>query len=179
MNNKKELILQEIRRYYEVNKLMPSIRYLQKTFNYQSTNTIYKYLISLEDEGYLTRNSYHNLVLNNYSNKHTIRNIKILNSKRSLSLYLDNDHKYTAFVNQHNYFEKYNILKGDILIIKKKNKLQNNDLGLFLINNQYKIMKYTYKNGFYILEDIEEIILHKVKIIGKVVMVERKIKALI
>ena len=37
-------------------------------------------------------------------------------------------------------------------------------------------MNYLYKDGFYVLEDNEQIILHKINIIGKVVMIIRLLK---
>ena len=61
----------------------------------------------------------------------------------------------------------------DYLIIEKTNNLEDNDIGLFVINKKYRIMKYFYKDGFYILKDNEVLTLYKVRIIGKVIGVYR------
>ncbi len=177
MQKRSELVLYEIRNYYEKYKLMPTVRYLQKKFNYKSTNSIYKHLLSLEKDGYLIRNSFNKLIISNYNTDYTLKNLEIINSKKHMALAIDNN-KYCAFIIKNNYFIKMHICKGDTLIIKKTNKLKNNDLGLFIINNKYQILKYFYRDGFYLLSDKESIILHKVKIIGKVTMIERKIKTL-
>lgn len=171
MTEKQEKILQEIKKFYQDNNAMPSIRYLKNKLHYKSTNTIYKHLISLENNGYLVRNNLNKLVITNIDSK--IRSIKIINSPKKISLLLKNSDKYVGFQFKNNYLLKQNINKGDILIIKKNIKLKNHDLGLFLIDNQFQILEYSYNNGFYILKGENIITLYKVKIIGKVVMVER------
>lgn len=178
MTEKEEKILQEIITFYNQNKLMPSIRYLQKKFGYKSTNSISQYLISLEQQKYLIRNSKNKLIINNYSNDYTkgLKIIKSINSNDEINILLNKNQKYLAFKLKNNAFYKRGILKGDLLIIEKNKKINNNDLGLFIINKKYRIMQYLYQDGFYILEDNEQIILNKIKLIGKVIQIERKIQ---
>ncbi len=178
MTEKEEKILQEIITFYNQNKLMPSIRYLQKKFGYKSTNSISQYLISLEQQKYLIRNSKNKLIINNYSNDYTkgLKIIKSINSNDEINILLNKNQKYLAFKLKNNAFYKRGILKGDLLIIEKSKKINNNDLGLFIINKKYRIMQYLYQDGFYILEDNEQIILNKIKLIGKVIQIERKIQ---
>ena len=81
-----------------------------------------------------------------------------------------------AYKIKNNKFQDNHIIKDDILIIEKGKVLNNNDLGLFLINNKYCIKKYFYQDGFFILEDDKQEVFNYVNIIGKVISVERKIK---
>ena len=83
--------------------------------------------------------------------------------------------KYLAYKIHHDYFNNQGIIKNDTLIIEETKKIKPNDFGLFLIDNKYRIMKYNYQDGFYILSDWEEILLNRIKIIGKVIMIERKL----
>lgn len=177
MTNKEEEILKIITNYLKKNKVMPTFRFIQKKLNYKSVNSIYQYLKKLEKNGYLIRNDNGNLILNNntlYNNK--LRKIRIINLKNKyLEMALNKKNNYLAFKIPHNYFNKMNILKNDILIIQENKKLKNNDLGLFIIDNKPRIMLYHYKDGFYLLKDRELIILNKVQILGKVIILHRKI----
>ena len=92
-----------------------------------------------------------------------------------MKLVLDKNEKYVAFKIHNDYFNNIGIFRNDLLIIKNSKKIKNNDLGLFIVDNKYRIMKYNYKDGFYSLKDKEELLLNKVKIIGKVIMVEKKL----
>ena len=175
MNKKEEMILEEIVNYVKKNNSMPSYRYLQKVFNYKSVNSITKIINSLVDNNYLNRNSDNKLIINNYASifKSGIKTIKIINSNKSIHLILNKSERYLAYKINNNYFNKYGIFKNDLLIIKKDKKLKDNNLGLFIIDNKYRVMEYKYKDGFYILRDYEELLLNKVKIVGKVIMVEK------
>ena len=92
-----------------------------------------------------------------------------------INLFLDKRKSYVAFKIHNDYFTNIGIMKNDILIIEKNKRIKKNNLGLFIIDKKYRIMKYDYKDGFYILKDNEEILLNRVKIIGKVIMIERKL----
>ncbi len=174
MNSKEELVLQEIINYVNKNNRMPTLRYLQNKLNYKSINSITEYLKSLEKQNYLTRNKENKLILSKYNVNSNIKTIEVINSKNTfVRLILDKSEKYLAYKINHNYFIKDGIYKNDLLIIKINKKLKDNDFGLFIIDNKYRIMKYSYKDGFYILTDKEELVLNRVKIIGKVIMVEK------
>ena len=178
MNQKEEAILKEIINYVTVNKTMPTRRYLQKKLNFKSVNSITEYMKSLENENYLIRNKDNKLILNNYSffYQSGLKSIKVLNrSKEKIQLFLNKGKKYFAYKMPNNTFYNRGIHTGDILIIEINKKLQNNDLGLFIIDSKYRIMTYNYKDGFYYLKDNDELILNKVKILGKVIIVEKKL----
>ena len=179
MTNKEEILLKEIKKYFNKNKTMPTIRYLQKKLVYKSTNSIFRLLGKLKDKGYLTKNENNKLIINNsllnYNNN--LKKIKIINRKNSyVNIILNYKNDYLAYQINNNYFKKDGIIKNDILVIQINKKISNNEIGLFIINNKYRIMKYNYLDGFYILKDKEEIILNKIKVIGKVILIERKIK---
>jgi SOS-response transcriptional repressor LexA len=176
MKEKEEIILEEIINYVKKNSRMPTFRYLQKKLNYKSVNSITRYITSLLNNNYLMRNEDGKIILNNYINNYqkNLKAIKVINmNNKYIHLLLNKEDNYLAYKINNNYFSKKGILKNDILIIKKNKKMKDNDLGLFIIDNNYRVMKYGYKDGFYILRDNEELLLNKVKILGKVVMVEK------
>ena len=177
MNEKEEKILEEIINYYKKNKVMPTRRYLQKIFNFKSVNSITKYIKSLEEQNYLIRNKDNKIILNKHTNENTnLKTITIINmNNKHINLILDKNKKYVAYKTHNNYFNNIGILRNDILVIEINKKLKPNDLGLFIIDKEYRIMRYNYKDGFYLLSDKEDILLNKVNIIGKVIMIERKL----
>lgn len=177
MKEKEEILLNEIVNYYKKNGVMPTRRFLQKTLNYKSVNSITKYFKSLEEQNYLTRNSDGKIILNKYVIDNTnLKTINIINTtNETCKLIIDRNKKYVAYKIHNNYFNNIGILRNDILIIELNKTLKDNDIALFIINKQYRIMKYRYQDGFYILKDKEEILLNRVKIIGKVIMIERKL----
>ena len=176
---KKELLLNEIKCYFKDNKRMPTIRYLQRRLSYKSTNSVYRLLVKLEKEGYLIRNNENKLTITNsliyYDNG--LKRIKIINRKNEFAnIILNSNNSYLAYKINNNCFIKDGIVKDDILIIKVNKKISNNDIGLFLIDNKYRIMKYKYQDGFYILKDKEELILSNIDLIGNVILIERQYK---
>lgn len=177
MSDKEERLLEEITNFYQRNKLMPTIRYLKDKLNYQSNYSIQRLLKSLEKQNYLKRNEKNKLIL--YSDmtpkEDGLKIIEIINTKEKVAAILNKRKKYVGYIIKNNYLKKDKILKNDILIIERTSKLQNNDIGLFIIDKKYYIMKYRYKDGFYILSNKEEIILNKVQIVGKLIMIKRKI----
>ena len=95
----------------------------------------------------------------------------VINTKKMIDINIDNN--TILYQIKNSFFTEYAINKNDYLIINTNIEIKNNELGLFLINNKYRIMKYTYIDGYYILEDNEREILYEIKIIGKVVGVYR------
>ena len=178
MSEKEERILNEIVKYVKENYTMPTRRYLQKKLEFKSVNSITQYINALEEKNYLIRNNENKLILDNsaiYYNQQ-LKTIKIINKSNDfIRMILDNSQDYVAYKIKNNFFKNLNIQKNDILIIQNKKTLESGDIGLFIIDNKYRIMEYNYKDGFYILKDKEELILSKIKIIGKVIMIERTI----
>ena len=175
MTKKEEIILQMIYDYFKENKTMPSRRTLQEKLQFKSVNSITQYLNSLEKKGYLIRNN-KRLTINNTVYFNNIKKIKVLNTSNSyLEVSLNNKKTYFAIKLNNNHFINDNIIKNNILIIKKRKTLNNGDLGLFIIDNNYQIKRYSFKDGFYLLTSNDTIILNKVHIIGKVIQIIRKI----
>ena len=177
MNPKEEEILNVIINYFKENNTMPTRRYLQKRFGYKSINSITQYLLSLEKQSYLKRNSESKLVLNNHMMPYqdNLKIIKIINTNRFIKLFLNKRKKYMAYKINNNYFNNIGIIKNDLLIIEITDKIKPNNLGLFIIDGKYRIMQYNYRDGFYLLMDNEELILNKIKIVGKVIQIIRKL----
>ena len=169
----KESLLNEIRKFYRDNQCMTSIRYLAIKLDYKSHNSIYKIMKELEQEGYLVHNKESKKwsltdIDNNYIK------VKALNDDDYLII-RENKKNYLVYKIKNNRFINKNIICGDYLIVEKTNKLENNTLGLFIYNNSYHIMNYNYIDGFYILDDgINKEYLYKVKIIGKVIGLQRR-----
>ena len=167
----KEKVLKIIYKYYEENKVMPSIREIQNILKYKHHNSIYTAFRQLEKDGILVHTK------RKWSLKtplEEIKKIKVINEDHYI--YTDNImYDYYAFKMNNNYLKNDNILKNDYLIIKKTKSIKNNDIGLFKYNDNYHVMKYQFSNGFYILyNEKKKEILNKVKIIGKVVELQRK-----
>ncbi len=177
MNYQEETLLNEIIMYVNKNNIMPTRRYLQNKLHYKSVNSITQYLKSLIKKNYLKYNDSHKLILNDYSMIDTnIKTINILNEKNKyLNIMLNKRKEYYAYKITNNYFQENGIFKNDLLVIEKVKILKSNNIGLFIIDNKYRIMNYNYIDGFYILKDNEEIILNKVNIVGKVIMIIRTI----
>lgn len=175
MTEKEHIVYQEIIKYYKKNKYIPTIRELMKILNYKSTNSVYKHIKKLETKGYLKRNKNNKLIIKEEINVSNIEmiTITIINTKEILMLNLNKNKEYIGYKINNNYFQKNYIKKHDYLIIEKTKKLNNHDLGLFIIDKKYRIMKYYYQEGFYILNDFETITLYKIKIIGKVIGIYR------
>lgn len=176
MTEKEEIILKIITEYVIKNHTMPTRRYIKNKLNYKSVNSITQYFKSLEKKGYLKYNNNHKLTIGNNIYNSNIRRIRIINSKNNeIELILNKKKNYLGYKLNNNYFKNEHLLKGDILIIEKKKELHIGDIGLFIINSKYRVMRYDYKDGFYLLSDSETIYLNHVKIIGKVIKVIRTI----
>ena len=175
MTEKEEKILKIITQYTRANNTMPTRRFLQKELNYKSINSITQYLKSLEKKGYLKRHN-NKLVIGNVIYNDNLKRIKIINLKNTeIEIVLNKKKNYLGYKLNNNYFKNNYLLKDDVLIIEKRKELGSGNIGLFIIDNKYRIMKYDYKDGFYLLSDNETIYLNHVKIIGKVVRIIRKI----
>lgn len=173
MTNKEEKLIKLIESYYLQNNTFPTIRELQKILNYKSSTSIHQFLKSLEKKKYLKKDKHNHYSLINKPEKH--ENKKCINTNDTIKTNF-NKTNIILFKIYNNYLKKeYQINTNDILIIDTSKKLKNNNLGLFIINNKYRIMKYKFIDGFYILEDKEKEILIKVKIIGKVIGIYRKL----
>ena len=178
MNTKEEEILKEIINYVYENSTMPTRRYLQRKMGFKSVNSISEYIKSLERKNYLIRNSDKKLILDNsaiFYQQH-LKTIKVINMINTyVKIIINKNKNYIAYKIHNNSFNYLNIQRNDILIIEMKKKLKPGEIGLFMIDKKYRVMTYDYKDGFYILKDKEKLLLSKVIIVGKVVMIERKL----
>ena len=176
MTTKERLVYKEMVTYYKENKYLPTMRELQEKLGYKSINSIYKIIVSLEKQGYLTReNKKRKIILtNNYDiYNNDVINVTVLNTNENFIMDLNKNKNYCGFKIKNDYFKDLYIKNGDYLIIENCHKLKNGELGLFNIYDNYRIMKYNYKDGFFILKDNKCEIVYKVKIIGKVIGIYR------
>lgn len=176
MTEKEERVLKIIIEYVKENNIMPTRRFIQKRLNYKSVNSITQYFNSLKNKGYLKYNNCHQLTIGNVIHDNNLKRIKIINSNnQEIELILNKNKDYLGYKLNNNYFKNDYLIKGDILIIEKDKKLHKNDLGLFLIDNKYRVMKYDYQDGFYLLSDKEIMYLNNINIIGKVIKIIKTI----
>ena len=169
MTEKEEAIYTTIKNFIERNNYSPTVRELCIILGYKSTKSVYYYLQILKNKNII-----------NYQ----------VHKKRSISIFvpekktINNNKPFKFLLNssdviiqiKNNYFKENSICYGDYLIINTIKKIKNNNLGLFLINNKYRVMRYKNIDNYYILEDKETLILYTVKLIGVVEQVYRFIK---
>lgn len=169
LTEKEMIVYTAIKKFIQKKNYSPTIRELTKILNYKSTRTVYYYLQKLKEKNYIFQENKKNrsIIINNRLNEKII----VMNTKKIIEINWGNN--TLLFQIKNNYFTEYGILKNDYLIINNKSNIKNNDLGLFIINNQHRIMKYNYIDGFYVLEDNEKEIVYKIKLIGKVVGIYR------
>jgi len=169
LNEKELLIYKTIYKFINKNNYSPSIRELCNLLNIKSTKTICKYLKTLMEKNFI---NYHQqkkrtiMINKNINNK-----INVINTKKIIEINFNSNHLLYQIKN--NYFKNYNIKKNDYLIINIEKKIKDNDLGLFIINDKYRIMKYMYLDGYYILEDNTKEVLNKINLVGIVESVYR------
>ena len=169
LTEKEKKFYETIYKFINDNGYSPTIRELCKLLNYKSTKTIYNYLKVLKNKNYINyqKKKKRSIVINKEINKRA----NVFNNKfTNLNLNESN----ILFQIKNNYYNNYFIKKDDYLIINTKKKIKNNDLGLFLINSKYRIMKYNYYDGYYILEDNTKEILYKINLICVVEKIYRE-----
>lgn len=169
LNNREITIYNEIYNFISKNNYSPTIRELCKILNIKSTKTIYLYLKKLNDKKMITYqpNKKRSIIINkSFNNK-----LVVINTNTEMKININSNH--LIYQIKTNNFEKCHLKKNDYLIINIKKKIKNNDLGLFLINNEYRIMKYNYIDSYYILEDNEKEILNSINLIGTVEAIYR------
>lgn len=147
---------------YKRNGIEPSIRDIGKELGIKYHNGIYYYLKKLEKKN-LIKHINGKWVLNKCDGY----SVNVLNENRYFILDYSKNERF-IFKIKNNYFNDLMIKKNDYLIIES-HKLNNGDLGLFIINDEYRIMRYEYKEGFYLLSDNSVEVVSKINCIGKVV----------
>ena len=176
MTEKEETIFNLIIKHIKENNTMPTMRFIQNKLGFKSINSITQYFKSLENKGYLGRNSNNEYVTTAAIFNNNLKRIKIINLKNKyIEIVLNKNKNYLGYKLNNNYFKKDFFIKNDILIIEENSKLLNGDFGLFIIDNKYRLMKYNYIEGFYVLNDIETLYLNHVKTVGKVIKIIRTI----
>lgn len=163
LNDKEKRVLEAINEYIKEHEYSPTIRDLCQILGYKSTKTIWTYLHKLQEKKLINykHNKKRNITLNKINSP-----LIAINTSEKLTLL---NKECVIYHVKSNFLKEFNILKNEYLIIDTSKCPKNNQLGLFIINNEYRIMKFNYKDGYYILNDNETEILHKVNIIGKVV----------
>lgn len=163
LNDKEKRVLEAINEYIKEHEYSPTIRDLCQILGYKSTKTIWTYLHKLQEKKLINykHNKKRNITLNKINSP-----LIAINTSEKLTLL---NKECVIYHVKSNVLKEFNILKNEYLIVDTSKRPKNNQLGLFIINNEYRIMKFNYKDGYYILNDNETEILHKVNIIGKVV----------
>ena len=169
LNDKELIVYKTICNFINEKNYCPTIRELCCILNYKSTKTVYNYIKKLKEKNYI--NYYPNKKRAIVTNDNIEKQFTIINTQKKIHININN--KYVIYQIKNNFFENYFIKKNDYLIINIEKKIKNNDLGLFLINNEYKIMKYNFIDGYYVLEDNNKEILNRINLIGIVESIYR------
>lgn len=185
---RKELILQFIKNFMEINGYSPSIRDICKGVNITSTSVVKKFLDILEKEGEIEK-------------RQTVaRGIKIKNEipilgKIKAGVPVISEEHIEGYVNvdkilkyQNSFFLKVEgssminagINDGDLALIKMQKALENNDIGVFRINSEVTLKRLKMENNTVRLKaenpeysDIEITEKDDFQIIGKLVYLLR------
>lgn len=178
LTKKQQKFFNTIFKFYQKNYYLPSIGELKKIFDYKSYNTLYKYLLILENKGYLkySRDKKKIIYLNQGINSNNFFKIPIINDQDVVEVTnLELNKEYLAIRIHNNRMNSYHLQNKDIIIIEKTLNNLNNKLVCVLIDDKYKILKYEKKDSFiYLFDDYNSYLLTSFnKIIGKVKMVIR------
>ena len=164
MTEKEFIIYKAIQEFIKNNNYSPSIRELCTILGYKSTKSIYNYLKRLKNKNYL---NYEKKKKRSISITNTVnQNVLIINTKKIVNFQINSNQVIYQIKN--NYFKDYSIKSNDYLIINTEKKIKVNELGLFIIDKKYQIMKYNYIDGFYILENNKKEVLNEINLVGVV-----------
>lgn len=185
---RKELILQFIKNFMEINGYSPSIRDICKGVNITSTSVVKKFLDILEKEGEIEKRQ-------TVARGIKIKNeIPILGKIKAGAPVISEEH-IEGYVNvdkilkyQNSFFLKVEgssminagINDGDLALIKMQKALENNDIGVFRINSEVTLKRLKMENNTVRLKaenpeysDIEITEKDDFQIIGKLVYLLR------
>ena len=176
ITEKQQNFLNLILNFYEVNKILPTIRDLKDITKYKSYNTIYKYLKSLESKNMIIYDNTRKQIT--YINKTIKRNdvIQIPFISQTNYFNLKNiDADCFILTIRDNNLKSFGIYLDDQVVIKKELTHLKNKFVMIKDDFGYKIYKYEKKGTFhYLINDKEELIFENTNIIlGKVVSLFR------
>lgn len=181
LTEKQKDILEKITKLTNEQQCYPTIGEIKRRYNFKSYNTIYQYISVLKKKNYISydNNNKRILVNNNSCLDNNFLIIPYLNNNNYLKVSktnLDSKKTYVSIIVKNSNLKSNGIYLKDTLIIEKGLKNIKNKLVLLKVNDEYKVYKYTKKDGFHHLyNDKEDIILDNINlIIGKVVLLIRK-----
>ncbi len=181
LTKKQTLFFKFLLNLSKAKKEYPTLQEIFIMSSFKSYNTIYKYLNILEDKGYLKYDEKRHQItyLKDSIEYDGVFSIPHINKDKIIKI--DNNlfnplSHYVALQISDSSLKSYGIFYQDILIIEKSKTFLNNKFVLLKNNLDYKIYKYTKKDGYHHLKnDKEELTLPNLDyVIGKVVYLIRK-----
>ena len=195
-------ILQEIKKLIAKNGYAPTVREIGKATNLSSPATVHFYLKSLEEKGYIKKGSNKSrtlelLVPNEYSEKNNdVIEVPLLGKVTAgtpieaietpdeyfalpANLVTTKNEVFTLKVSGESMIN-VGIYDGDILIVEKRNTARNGETVVAMNNNNEATVKTFYKEKDHFRlqpenDTMEPIILKEVTILGKVIVLYRKL----
>ncbi len=169
----------------------PTVREICGALGIKSTSTVHKYMNMLVEEGWLEKGENQNRAIRlcGDDTEEEANAIPLVGEIAAGTpiLAIENIIDYVQF-NPDRYYSgdlfalkirgesmiEAGILDGDIVVIEKSDYAENGDICAVMVDDEYATVKTFYKeNGYFRLqpenEDMEPIISHNVRIIGKVV----------
>lgn len=178
LTKKQKLVLDYIKRFQAENKYPPSVRQICSAIDLNSPATVHVHINHLVEKGFLKRSTSGNraieiLVDNEYEDKKLeVKKIPLidLNKDNDITLAINEPRElftiptslikekgeYFAYIVNDNNMNKKGIYQGDVAILKKNNKANNNDVILIEYNNIINLKEYFKdKEGLTLKDDIE------------------------
>lgn len=154
LTKKQEAILIYIKKYIAKNGFPPTVREIATYVNLSSPATVHVHLTNLIEKGYLKRNKKNKrmlelLVPNEFetTNLEDINIPLLQNNKKNTTIKLlkniiSKQKDLIAFQIDNNLFQYTGIIKNDILLFSKHEKITTKDIILINKNNSYTITEY-------------------------------------
>lgn len=155
-------IFEIIKRYIDNYNEGPTLREIQNKLGYLSISNIYSNVLKLDKKGYIIYKKGRKKGIYLPSTKKNIY-LKTINTKK-MSFSFCNKIIYKV---KGDYFSNINIHNSDYIIIDKNKKILTKGLGLFLIENKPRLMKYEVIDTYYILTDYETLYLDRIDFLGR------------
>lgn len=201
LTNRQKEVLNFIETYFNEKGYPPTVRDICKGMGLSSTSTVHGHLKRLVKKGCLTKEDYKPRTISssvadtsqnsneNYKNIPVIGNVAagtpnlaVENTEEIYPVpdsFLDLDAQYFILKIKGNSMIEAGILDGDYILVKQQNTAINGDIVVALINDLATVKTFYKEDGYIRLQpensSMEPIILNKVKILGLVKGVFRKL----
>ena len=205
LTERQEQILQYIIKEVRSKGYPPTVREIGKEVGLRSSSTVYGYLKTLEEKGYIKRDPTKPRAIEIISKKYKLSNPLEEEDKRIVKVpiigdvaagipifaaenqedfmplpydFVQNDMSFILRVRGESMIQA-GICDGDFIIVRQQNTAQNGEIIVALIDDEATVKTFYKENGFFRLQPendtMEPIILKEVTILGKAIGLYRKL----